>query len=227
MKNNFAFSFFLFVLFSSLPNISFCDEFSKDFKIAWKHYKEGDYKKSLPLFKLESERGVPEAMYTLGDFYANGYGVKQDFIKSEYWFVKSANYNRKEKAEEMLNLGMQFYLGDRVNQNYNKAVIWFTKSNKLGNSLAAYFLGIYHLEISKNYQKAIKWFEDAAERNLVESQIMIGGLYGLSKNSLIPRNFNKGRYWCQRAINNKVATDVERKRAQDYLERIAKLESIQ
>lgn len=205
---------------------SSANEDKKLFEQGWSDFKKGEYAKALPKIKIVAEKGYPGAMYLIGDMYGNGLGTEKNLDLAEQWYVKAIAKTTRDLDSEMLNLGIQFYFGDRVRQDYNKALYWFNEADKSGNAFAAHSIGIYHMDIAKNYQQALQWFEKAAKQEQPDSQLMLCGLYGLSKNTDIPRNFTMGRFWCNRVLSNKKTAKGDKDKAQEYLKRIDKLERL-
>jgi uncharacterized protein len=54
-------------------------------------YSNGDYSKALIEFKAAAEQGNVDAIYFVGNFYHNGYGVARDQVEAYKWYRKGAD----------------------------------------------------------------------------------------------------------------------------------------
>ena len=76
-----------------------------------------------------AEQGFAQAQYNLGNMYANGQGVRQDYAQAVQWFGKAAEQGL---AEAQYNLGLMYYHGRGIRQNHNLAKEWFGKACQNG-----------------------------------------------------------------------------------------------
>lgn len=55
-------------------------------------------------FELAADKGFAGAQFNLGNIYANGEGVRQDFIQAYMWFyiAKNSGYDQAEKRMSIL-----------------------------------------------------------------------------------------------------------------------------
>lgn len=93
--------------------------------------------KGIALIRRSAEQGNAEAQYCLGDCYANGEGVLQDYAQAVLWGRKAAEQGI---AEAQFMLGAFYYAGYSVPQDYTQAVYWWRKAAEQGHSLAIEWL---------------------------------------------------------------------------------------
>lgn len=69
-----------------------------------------------------AQEGHAEAQFMLGNMYAEGQGVIQDFMQAANWLQKAANAGH---PEAMYRLGMMYVIGDGVPKDRIEAYVWF------------------------------------------------------------------------------------------------------
>ena len=69
--------------------------------------------------------------------YANGKGVKQDYLKASKWFRKSAEQG---KPEAQFNLACMYRKGRGVKEDESEAVKWYKKAADQGYEVAKFQL---------------------------------------------------------------------------------------
>lgn len=125
----------------------------------------------------DAQSGQAIAQCSLGNCYANGYGVEKDITEAAKWFRKSAEqgYSRAE-----FNLGLCYANGDGVERNPTVAVTWFEKAAGHGFIEAQHNLGMCYSKgdgIQRNPAEAAKWFERAAAQGCTAAQNNLGMCY--------------------------------------------------
>lgn len=94
-------------------------------------YHRGDYATAYRLFKPLAERGVPEAMASLGNMHASGYGVPEDLREAEKWWRKAAE---RGVITAMANMGTLYARGlGGVAQDWKEAGRWFHMAAERGH----------------------------------------------------------------------------------------------
>lgn len=83
-------------------------------------------------------QGHAYAQNQLGEFYAQGKGVKRDLAQAVVWWQKSARQGI-EIAE--LHLGQAYLYGQGIARDYKQADYWLGKSADQGNAEAQFLLG--------------------------------------------------------------------------------------
>lgn len=100
-------------------------------------YKEAHY-----WFAKAAELGKEVAETTLGNMYANGYGVEVDHKKAKECYEKAANKNH---APAEFFLGQIYEEGRGVDVDYDKAIGLYRRSAEKGYSDAMVSLAILHM----------------------------------------------------------------------------------
>ena len=97
---------------------------------------------SLQTLQTKAARGDADAQYALGELYASGLGVSQDYTKAREWYEQAA---AQGSAMAQVNLGALYLKGQGVPQDYGKARQWFEKAVAQEDARAQYNLGqLYH-----------------------------------------------------------------------------------
>lgn len=84
------------------------------------HYKQG-----LVWLQKAADQNNAGGEFSLGNAYANGQGVPQNYAKAVYWYQKAAEQGN---ARAEYNLGIAYYHGQGVPQNSIIAIRWFEKA---------------------------------------------------------------------------------------------------
>lgn len=102
-----------------------------------------------------------EALFTLGKYFENGYGLKQDYGKAMYFYHLAA---KKGDPDAESNIGSLYYNGYGVCQDFALARKWFMKAarklnlNALNNLGYIYDNGIgVKVNYKQNLKKATTW----------------------------------------------------------------------
>jgi len=82
-----------------------------DFQAGVDAYDQGDYATALKEMRPLAEQGHADAQYNLGDMYAKGRGVAQDYVQARDWWLKAA---AQGDADTQYNLGLLYHLGQGV-----------------------------------------------------------------------------------------------------------------
>src|SRR5580700_5507203 len=86
----------------------------------------------------EATKGSATAQKHLGDLYAQGQCVSQDYVQAASWYRRSAE---QENAEAQLELGMFLLEGKEVPQDAGEAAKWFRRAAEQNLHPAQYALG--------------------------------------------------------------------------------------
>ena len=79
----------------------------------------------------KAEQGDAGAQFSLGNMYANGTGVAQDYKEAMKWWRKAAEQGI---AIAQSNLGVMYDNGQGVAQDYKSAHMWYNIAAANGNS---------------------------------------------------------------------------------------------
>lgn len=69
---------------------------------------------SIQLVVEKAEKGSAFFQFLLGGMYANGEGIRQDYVKAREWYEKAA---AQGDARAQFALGVMYYSGDGVRQD--------------------------------------------------------------------------------------------------------------
>ncbi|MBQ8521472.1 MAG: sel1 repeat family protein [Bacteroides sp.] len=133
-----------------------------------------NYEEAIKWFMKAGEQGNGEALYSIGDFYAEGKGVKKDTKKAFYYYDKSSKCGYSNgmnmMALALLYGGIEDFV---IERDIYKAKELFKISAELGNMVGQRWLGICYLEglgVEKNRDEAIKWLNKAKEQGDEEAK---------------------------------------------------------
>ena len=101
----------------------------QDFDAGFAAYERGDYAAALKEWKPLAEQGLAKSQNALGNMYANGWGVPQDFTEAVTWYRMAAEQGY---ASAQFNLGAMYGRGDGVAQDDAEAVVWYRKAAEQG-----------------------------------------------------------------------------------------------
>jgi uncharacterized protein len=108
--------------------------------------------------------GFTAAQFNLGQLYANGQGVPQDYVQARQWWEKAA---AQGDANAQVSLGALYDNGQGVPKNYKTAVYWFRLSANQGNAMALTNLGLMYEGgngVPQDVVLAQKWYILGAAR---------------------------------------------------------------
>lgn len=128
-----------------------------------------------------AEGGDREAQRALGDLYAAGRGVPQDFKLAAEWYRKAAEQGSPAAQN---GLGELFEAGQGVPHSYVEAEAWYRKAAEQSHVAAQYNLAVLHAfgrGVPINPKEAVKWYRAAAEQGHALAQFNIGQRYELGK----------------------------------------------
>jgi TPR repeat protein len=151
---------------------------------------------------VETNRGKPEAQYTLGLKYKEGQGVAQNDERAAKLLHKAAEQGY---VEAQYKLGLMYSKGDGVERKYWEATKWYSEAAEQGHAEAQYEMGRYYEEGGKDGQGEVKprlkfeippelypytyrriqgykeeakeWYHKAAEQGHLQAQYKLGEVY--------------------------------------------------
>ena len=147
-----------------------------------------------------AEHGDTKAQQELGDMYANGEGVPEDYREAEKWRRQAA-----EQAEDLdlLSLAVQYANGIGVPEDSWEAKKLFRLVAEGGHPVFAqaaqrqlgdmYYAGKYALQFGKDNREAVKWYRKAAEQGDAKAQERLGHMYANGEG--VPQDFVKAHAW--------------------------------
>ena len=90
--------------------------------------RRGDYATEFRLLRPLAEQGNAEAQTALGDMYAGGHGVVQDYVEAVKWFRRAAEQGFADAQDFLARMYVQ---GQGVPKDYVQAHIWFNLAASL------------------------------------------------------------------------------------------------
>jgi hypothetical protein len=122
----------------------------------------GDYTQAERIWRPMAERGIAAAQIGMGNLYATGRGVAQDFSAAAAWFTKAAEQG---DALAQSNLASLYMRGNGVAQDDAAAVMWYRRAAEQGSAAAQSSLGFlleYGRGGPKDETQAAQWYRKAA-----------------------------------------------------------------
>ena len=124
-----------------------------------------------------AEQGNVVAQVRLGDTYADGEGVEQDYAKAMRWYRAAAEQG---SGDGRWRLGVMYLFGWGSPKDYAGAVHWFRAAAEQGNPEGQWLLGAMYasgLGVPRDFTEAGRWFRDAAEQGNGMGQWLLGKMY--------------------------------------------------
>ena len=148
---------------------------------------------SIEALRARAEKGDVDAQNNLGEMYAKGQDVTQDYAEAVKWYRKAADGGY---ARAQFNLGFSYITERGVMRDYGEAVKWFRKAAEQGFAPAQADLGIAYdtgQGVQRDGEEAMKWFRLAADQGFAPAQFSLGLAYKQGKG--VPQDFNEARKW--------------------------------
>ena len=124
----------------------------------------------LAAIRARAEQGDAESVNELGNAYANGTGVPQDFAEGLRLYQRAAG---RGVAAAQFNLGMMHELGRGVPASAEKAFEFYLKAAQQGFAPAQFNVANMYANgvgVKADYFEAVLWFRQAADRKIAEAQ---------------------------------------------------------
>lgn len=129
--------------------------------IKYQTYKlQKTWESDIALYKRGIEEGIPQAIYSLGNAYHNGYGVRKDYVKARELYEAAA---AKGEMIAQYNLGNMYRTGEGVEIDLEKAIYYYELSAAQGYNLA-------FSELSKMYKNGMGVEKDLVKAKELEQQ---------------------------------------------------------
>jgi TPR repeat protein len=119
--------------------------------------------------------------------------------------ARSTAFAAANTVAELMRQGKQYYYGIGVTQNYATALQYYQQAAELGDADAQFISGGMYFQglgTSRDFLKAFRLLRQAAQngKSSPESQRILAQAYLLG--SGIPKNYEKARYWYDRAAES-------------------------
>ena len=164
--------------------------------------KEEKYREAFRWFLESANDGHIEAQIKIGDYYANGIFIKQDFQKSVLWYTRASTYGNTEALIKLANLYRE---GLGTEKDAKLAFdLYYRASATSEDPDALYQLAIMAKQgygTSKDLQSAFVWFKKASDKGHVKATVNVGYCYangcGVEKNPTLAVD-----YYARASLNN-------------------------
>jgi len=143
------------------------------------------YEKAVEVFTKAAEEGNAIAQLYLGDCYAKGLCIPQNYKIAVCWYALSAILGN---ANAQYNLGYCFERGQGILQSYEGAVYWYSKAAEQGHSAAQNELGNCYNDgkgVPQSYEKAQEWYIKAAKQGDVWAKMKLDPHYAKNNDSKV------------------------------------------
>ena len=123
------------------------------------HYRKATLAELTPL----AEAGDVHAQFRLGEIYAEGKGILQDYVEAVKWYRSAAKAGH---IEAQITLGGMYREGEGVTKDYKLAAQWYRLAATIGGDAhAQFFLGIMYgigQGVSRDNRRAYMWLNLSA-----------------------------------------------------------------
>ena len=96
----------------------------------------------------------------LANFYDEGLGVRQDFVKAFHYYNKACDFGEGNSCG---SAGFKYHIGEGVKQDVNYAIKLYTRACELEGSGGCVLLGVIYRDAKKNLSKAKALFGKACD----------------------------------------------------------------
>lgn len=127
--------------------------------------------------RAKADQGDLRAEALMGEMYANGDDVKQNYGEAAKWWSKSAAGGF---AQAQYNLGVLYERGQGVPRSDAEAAAWYARAARQGLAAAEYNMGVFSEKgrgVQQNLPEAIAWYRKAGEQGNADAQYNLGALY--------------------------------------------------
>jgi TPR repeat protein len=128
-------------------------------------------------YELAADHGHAEAMDRIGDLYAYGRGMQQDYVAALGWYRRAAAAG---SLAAVTNLGTLYLFGFGVPQNYGTAARLLELAARRGDAAAENKLGMMYesgLGLARNLARARSWYLRSAQQGFTPAMVNLGLLY--------------------------------------------------
>eukprot|EP01114_Cavostelium_apophysatum_P020942 TRINITY_DN7167_c0_g1_i2.p1 TRINITY_DN7167_c0_g1~~TRINITY_DN7167_c0_g1_i2.p1 ORF type:complete len:415 (+),score=48.88 TRINITY_DN7167_c0_g1_i2:388-1632(+) len=152
-----------------------------------------------------------DAIFTLGRWFFDGWGVKQDRTEALKWFQKGSELGSERCRLRLADIYFSGVCSDiGIPKSYERSLSIYRELARSNMPLHCYKLGVCLKSGSISEQKeSYKWFEKAAQQGSIEA------MYELGLQSNGENNFKKARSWFNEAASKGHAAS-HRKLAEIY-----------
>ena len=145
-------------------------------------------------YKRAAEQGHPQAQFVMGNLYADGVRVPQNYEKAFAWYKKAAENGHvlaQYEVARYFDVGLESVLCtqsvtpakcrertrnahlQRIEQDDAVALEWFLQAARGGHAAAQLRVGQMYEDgegTQRDYKRAVEWYTRAAEQGLIEAR---------------------------------------------------------
>jgi TPR repeat protein len=169
-----------------------------DYDTGYKAFQRGDYETALSELLPLAKQGDPKSQHILGQMYADGLGVDQDYAAALKWNKLSAE---QDYAPDMADLGDLYYYGNGVHEDQAVALKWYKKGAERGDPAAEYAYGLLFHDgsagLKQDFGTAISWFLRAAAQGDAAAINMVGYMHDSGEG--MPEDPKEAYRWYRKA----------------------------
>jgi TPR repeat protein/S1-C subfamily serine protease len=171
-----------------------------DYDSGYNAYKRGEYRAALDELLPLAKQGDPRAQRVVGNMYADGLGVDEDYDTAVKWYQRAADQGY---APAMADLGDLYFYGNGVDQDQAAAVKWYRRGAERGDPAAEYDYGLIFHDGSagqkQNFDAAMKWFLRASAQGDAPALNMVGYMHDLGEG--VAEDAHEAFGWYKRAAD--------------------------
>jgi localization factor PodJL len=125
--------------------------------------------------RLAASKGDASAQFEVAARFAEGKGVKQDFVQAGVWYQRAA---MQGLAAAQYRLATLYERGIGMQKDPARARVWYKRAAEQGSVKAMHNLAVLSASLeTPDYTAAVQWFTQAAEHGLADSQYNLAVLY--------------------------------------------------
>jgi uncharacterized protein len=171
-----------------------------DYDSGYKAFKSGNYSAAMEQLLPLAKQGDPKSQEIVGNMYADGLGVDEDYATAAKWYQRAADQGY---GPAMADLGDLYFYGNGVDQNQTTAVKWYRRGAERGDPESEYDYGLIFHDGSagqkQNFDAAMKWFLRAAAQGDAPALNMVGYMHDLGEG--VDEDPHEAFGWYQRAAD--------------------------
>ena len=122
--------------------------------------------RSVSFFRMAADKGHSSAQFELGQMFAQGLGVTQQFEEAAHWYLLAAAQGHRQAQ---FHLGFLYSHGQGVEQSYVKAYQWYCISERCGYALAKKNIVFIGKKLSLGEQEMAQWRAESFVFNVQEN----------------------------------------------------------
>jgi TPR repeat protein len=152
---------------------------------------------SIATLNEQAANGDAKAQCGVGNAYAKGEGVPQDYAEASVWYRKAAD---QDYAAAQYNLCNLYHSGHGVPQDDTQAAVWCRKAADQGYAGAQFNLAWFYAHgqgVPQDYPQAAVWYRKAADQGNAKAQTMLGGLYHQGQG--VGQDYSEAAIWFRKA----------------------------